>query len=408
MSALDFSPLLRHVTGGVLPYPDHDQTMDGFTTPSTVTIADTGRIAQIHAITPSDLTAQATLNADGCTVLPGFVDLHIHGSDGHDSMDATPAALHAISRFVATRGVTSFLATTMTAPPDATLAAVRNIAAVDPNTLPGARLLGVHLEGPFLSPEFPGAQPREYVRDPDLREFEELVNAGPVRQITLAPERPAADRLIDEAIRRGIRVVLGHTAATYEQAIAAIDRGADQATHTFNAMTGLHHRKPGLVGAILSDDRVFAQIIPDTIHVHPAVMSILARCKGPGHTLLITDAIRAAGLPEGETELGGQTVKVENGACRLPDGTLAGSILTLDQALRHFLAAAGWSLAFGWPVSSRTAATALGVEQEIGTLAPGYRADLVLLDRDLEVVATIVGGRLVYLRHGEEARLRPA
>ncbi|MCB0116383.1 MAG: amidohydrolase family protein, partial [Caldilineaceae bacterium] len=236
---------------------------DSQPTPTALTVTADGRIEKLHATRP--VVDGAHFDATGCTVLPGFVDVHIHGSAGSDSMDATPEALIAVSRFIASRGVTAFLATTMTAPPAPTLAAVRNAAAVDPNGLPGARLLGVHLEGPFLSPEFPGAQPKEYVRDPDLAEFEQLVDAGPVRLITLAPERPGADALIDLARRRGVRVVMGHTAATYDEAIAAVDQGVDQATHTFNAMTGLHHRKPGVVGATLSDDRVFAQLIADNI-----------------------------------------------------------------------------------------------------------------------------------------------
>ncbi|MBX2998447.1 MAG: N-acetylglucosamine-6-phosphate deacetylase [Caldilineaceae bacterium] len=357
----------------------------------------------IEEITPADSTPpieedQLQLDASGCTVLPGFIDVHIHGSNGFDTMDATPDALHAMSRFLARHGVTGFYATTMTASHAATLAAVQNAATVIEDPLPGARLLGVHLEGPYLSPEFPGAQKKAYVRDPNLAEFDELIAAGPVRLITLAPERPGADILIERARARGIIVILGHTAATYEQATDAIRRGAGQATHTFNAMTGLHHRQPGMVGATLSNDAIYAQIIPDNIHVHPAAMAILARCKGPDRTLLITDAIRAAGLPEGATELGGQPVTVRDGACRLADGTLAGSIVTMDLALRNFLQAADWSLAHGWPVSSRSAARSLGLDDELGTIAPGYRADLVLLDRNLDIVATLVGGRLVYLR----------
>jgi N-acetylglucosamine-6-phosphate deacetylase len=315
-------------------------------------------------------------------------------------MDATPDALHAISRFLAQHGVTGFYATTMTASHKETLAAVRNAALVTAETLPGARLLGVHLEGPYLSPDFPGAQMKEHVRDPDLAEFEELVAAGPVRLITLAPERPGAATLMERALAQGIVVVLGHTAATYNEATDAIRRGASQATHTFNAMTGLHHRQPGMVGATLSNDAIYAQVIPDNIHVHPAAMAILARCKGADRTLLITDAIRAAGLPEGAAELGGQSVTVRDGACRLADGTLAGSIVTMDLALRNFLRAADWSLAHGWPVSSRSAARSLGLDDELGTVAPGYRADLVLLDRNLDVVATVVDEKLVYLRDG--------
>lgn len=348
-------------------------------------------------------------DATGCVVLPGFIDLHIHGSAGHDTMDAMPESLPAISRFLAQHGVTGFTPTTMTAPHPPTLAAVQNVTAALASAvtapMPGAAILGLHLEGPYISPRFPGAQAKENIRQANLAEFGELLAAGPVKLITLAPEEPGASVLIDAALAAGVRVIIGHSAASYDQAIASFDRGVSQATHTFNAMTGLHHREPGVVGAVLTDDRIFAQLIADTVHVHPAAMAVLARCKGPDRLLLITDAIRATGLPDGESELGGQPVFVRDGACRLADGTLAGSILTMDGALRHFLAATGWPLERAWPVTSRTPAVALGIDSEYGAIASGYRADLVVLDDDLEVVATIVGGRIVYLRAGEAGRL---
>ncbi|MBI3959443.1 MAG: N-acetylglucosamine-6-phosphate deacetylase [Chloroflexi bacterium] len=362
-----------------------------------------GRIAGKDFTPPIPGTAR--LDATGCVVLPGFIDLHIHGSAGHDTMDATPQSLSAISAFLARHGVTAFTPTTMTAPHPPTLAAVQNVAAAMAHPLPGAAILGVHLEGPYISPHFPGAQAKADIRPPNLAEFAELVAAGPVKLITLAPEQPGADALIDAALDAGVRVLIGHSAATYEQTIAGFEAGVSQATHTFNAMTGLHHRQPGVVGAVLTDDLVYAQLIADTIHVHPAAMAVLARCKGPDRLLLITDAIRATGMPAGEYELGGQPVFVREGQCRLADGTLAGSILTMESALQHFLATTAWPLERAWPVTSRTPAAALGIGNEYGSLAPGYRADLVVLDGALEVVATIVGGRLVYLRGGEEGRL---
>lgn len=351
-------------------------------------------------------TSGPSLDGSGCLLLPGFIDLHIHGSAGSDTMDATPAALHSISRFVARHGVTAFTPTTMTAPHAPTLAAVQNVAAAAAVPMPGAAILGVHLEGPYISPRYPGAQAKENIRPANSEELAELLAAGPVRAITLAPEEPGADALIQQALAAGVRVIIGHSAATYAQAIAAFDQGVSQATHTFNAMTGLHHRTPGVVGAVLTDPRIYAQLIADTIHVHPAAMDVLARCKGPERLLLITDAIRATGLGEGESELGGQVVTVRDGRCVLADGTLAGSILTMDAAMRHLLAATGWPLERAWPVTSRTPAAALGIDDEYGSIAPGYRADLTLLDEGLEIVATIVGGRLVYLRGGEEWRLR--
>ncbi len=249
----------------------------------------------------------------------------------------------------------------------------------------GARIVGIHLEGPFISPKFPGAQLAESIREPDLAEFAELVDAGPVCMMTMAPEQPGADELMAAMLEADVAIVIGHTDATYEQATDAIARGATQATHTYNAMTGLHHRRPGTLGAVLSNDAIYAQLIADNIHVHPAAMNVLARCKGVERTILITDAMRAAGLPTGEYDLGGQPVTVADGQCRLHDGTLAGSVLTMDVALINFMAASGWPLAKAWPASSRTAATALGLDHELGSIVPGYLADLVVLDPTLQV-----------------------
>ena len=346
------------------------------------------------------------LDGSNCILLPGFIDVHIHGSGGADVMDATPESLETISRFLVQHGVTGFYATTVTASHAATLAAVENVArfvglAQSGNVevhQTGARILGVHLEGPYISPEFPGAQNPAFIRPPSVEEFEEFLAAGPVRMITLAPETPGAEALVEVALAAGVRVVMGHTAATYEQASAAIDAGVSQATHTYNAMTGLHHRRPGAVGAILSDNRIYAQLIADGIHVHPAAMRILGRCKGPTRALLISDAIRAAGMPPGRYEMGRLPVIVKDGACRLEDGTLAGSVLTLDVALRNFMAAAGWSLVQAWPLTSLSQAQAMGIESEVGRIRTGARADLTLLDAKAQVVATVVGGKLAYLR----------
>lgn len=346
--------------------------------------------------------AAATLDASGCTVLPGLIDVHVHGAVGADTMDGDPAGLARMAQFFARHGVTAFLATTMTGSHAATLAAVRAVAAAGP--LPhanGAACLGVHLEGPYLSPRFPGAQLSDAIRPADLREFAELVAAGPVRMITLAPEQPGGLDLTAAAVRRGIVAVTGHTAATYAECEAAIAAGITQATHTYNAMTGLHHRQPGTLGSVLTNDAVYAQLIADNVHVHPAAMRVLARCKGVARTVLITDAMRATGLPPGEYDLGGQLATVANGECRLADGTLAGSVLTLEKGLANFLAAAGLALATGWPASSAAAASSLGLHAEYGRIAPGARGDLVLLDAALTVVATVVGGRVVYLRDND-------
>lgn len=346
------------------------------------------------------------LDGSDCILLPGFIDVHIHGSGGADMMDATPESLETISNFLVRHGVTSFYATTVTASHADTLAAVSNVERFCNRVSSdkgvgypvGARVLGVHLEGPYISGKFPGAQNPAFVRTPQTLEFEELLDAGSVRMITLAPEEEGAQSLIEMALGSNVRVVLGHTAATFDEATKAIDAGVSQATHTFNAMKGLHHRQPGALGAVLSDDRIYAQLIADGIHVHPAAMRILGRCKGPTRAILISDAIRATGMPEGRYETGRLPVIVQNGACRLEDGTLAGSVLTLDAALRNFMSATGWPLVQAWPTTSLSPAQAMGIDDEVGRISRGARADLTLLDTETQVVATVVGGRLAYLR----------
>lgn len=356
----------------------------------------------IGVITPGmEAAAALRLDATGCSVLPGLIDVHVHGAVGHDTMDADPAALGAMARFFTRHGVTSFLPTTMTAARDATLQAVQAVTAyTHAPSAAGARVLGVHLEGPFISPLFPGAQLADEIRPPDVAEFNALAEAGLVRMITLAPEQPGADALIAAARERSVVVVTGHTAATYEECEAAVAKGVNQATHTYNAMTGLHHRKPGTLGSVLTNDAVYAQLIADNIHVHPAAMQVLARCKGVQRTVLITDAMRAAGLPPGRYELGGQVVISQNGVCTLEDGTLAGSILTLEVGLANFMAAAGLSLAQSWPAAGRTPAESLGINN-LGRVEEGCIADLVLVDADLGIVATVVAGRVVYLRDAD-------
>ncbi|MCB0065384.1 MAG: N-acetylglucosamine-6-phosphate deacetylase [Caldilineaceae bacterium] len=356
-----------------------------------------GRIEQIVTAGQAPMSLQrdtTVLDADGSLVLPGFIDVHVHGGAGHDTMDATPAALAEMARFFAQHGVTAFLPTTITAPHGEICRALANVAACRAEPATGARLLGVHVEGPYISPHFPGAQPVRSIRPPNVQEFTELVAAGPVRMITVAPEEEGADALVALARQRDVVAVWGHTNATYEQCVAAAEKGFTQATHTYNAMSGLHHRKPGVLGATLTIDSIYAQLIADNIHVHPAAMQVLARCKGIDRTILITDAMRATGLPDGDYDLGGQTVTVADGACRLADGTLAGSILTMDRALRNFMAATGLSLVDTWPATSRTPAQSLGIGHEVGMIAVGYRGDLAVLDEELRVVQTVIGGEI--------------
>lgn len=350
----------------------------------------------IAALAPAGGAAQGeTVDARGLFVAPGMIDVHVHGSDGHDTMDATPEALHGMARFFARHGVTAYYPTTMTAPPDAIHAAIENARRCSqPDD--GAQHLGVHVEGPYLSPKHPGAQPASALRDPDPAEYGAWLASGVVRLITAAPERPGALELIEAGLDAGVEFALGHTDATYDQVLEAASRGVRQATHTFNAMVGLRHREPGTVGGVLADDRIFAQVIADGIHVHPAVVKVLARAKGPGRTLLITDAMRAAGLPDGQYDLGGQPITVSGGVARTPGGALAGSTATLDAVLRNMMAFAGLTLAQALPMATSAPAEAMGLAGRKGVLAPGADADVILLDAAGRVRLTMVAGRVVY------------
>lgn len=339
------------------------------------------------------------LDAQGQIVAPGFIDIHVHGSGGHDTMDATPEALRGIATFIAIHGVTSFLPTTMAASQQQVHAAVENVAGYQrqQRAVAGAHILGMHLEGPYLNTAYPGAQPPHHIRPADPAEYEPLFARGNISLLSLAPEISANLELVRYAVAHGARVAVGHSAARYEEVMEAVACGVTQACHVFNGMRGLHHREPGTVGAVLSCDEIYAQIIADLIHVHPAVLKILIRAKGIERTILITDAMRAAGLPDGHYDLGGQEVSVCDGAVHLVHGdSLAGSVLTMDQAVRNVMQVAKLSLPQAIAMASSVPAQSLGLGHEIGTLAPGYFADLVVIDPQVHVLATIVRGTPTY------------
>jgi N-acetylglucosamine-6-phosphate deacetylase len=336
------------------------------------------------------------IDARGGTVLPGFVDVHVHGAVGHEVMDGDADGLTAMSAFFATHGVTSFLATTWTASRDETLKALHAVAEVAGRDLPGARVLGAHMEGPYLSEGRCGAQDPRSVRPPDLDEAMRFLDTGVVRLMTVAPELTRARDLVELCLERGARVSLGHTEATYEQVAEAVSWGARQITHTFNAMPSLHHRRPGPVGAAIVLEELTAELIADNHHVHPVVLAALLRAKGPDGITLVTDALRPTGLDSGAFTIGGRTAAVADGVVRLGDGTMAGSVLTMDVALRNLIRASGAPLEELWPTASRNGALAAGVGDRKGVIAPGMDADLVVVGDDVDVRTTIVGGRVVY------------
>jgi N-acetylglucosamine-6-phosphate deacetylase len=324
-----------------------------------------------------------------------MIDLHVHGAAGYDTMDATPEALGAMARFFARHGVTGYLATTIAAGPDHIMAAVDNVRAA-PQPSDGARCLGAHIEGPYLNPTQRGAQPMDNLRLPDQQEVERWLATGVVRLITLAPELEGALTLVERCAAGGVETAVGHSSASYDQVMEAAECGLRQVTHIFNGMPPLHHRSPGIIGAALTDERIYAQVIADGVHLHPAVIRLLVRTKGTDRLLLISDSIRAAGLSDGDYDLGGRTVHVRGGVARTTEGSLAGSTITLDAAMRNLIAFTGVSLREGLRTATTAPAEAMGWIGLKGVLAPGADADVILLDRDLHVRLTMVSGEVVY------------
>jgi N-acetylglucosamine-6-phosphate deacetylase len=336
------------------------------------------------------------LNASGNYVAPGFMDIHTHGAGGVDVMDGDAGAIIAISKSICAGGTTSFLPTTMTLPMPKIRQAMSAIREAISEQKGAARILGVHLEGPFISPSFKGAQDEAFILSPAVDPIREYLDI--IKVITLAPELDHGSAFIREIRRYGpIVLSIGHSGATYDEALAAIEAGVCSATHIFNTMTGLHHRHPGVVGAALLSN-IYCELIADTVTVHPAVFSLLRKLKGPDKLILITDAMRAAGMPNGEYELGGQPVTVSAGSARLKDGTLAGSVLQMNQAVRGYQKFTGCPLPEAVRAASLNPAVLLGWGDRKGSLAVGKDADFALLDHDLKVTATIVEGRLAYTK----------
>jgi len=376
------------ITGGTLLTP-HTAL------PNHTLVIEEGRIAALGAGRLAPGAGDRVIEADGRWVVPGFIDVHVHGAVGYDTMDATPAALQQMARFFARHGVTSYLPTTMTAARTDIQAAVQTVASC-PQPEDGAQHLGVHLEGPYLNLDYRGAQHPDHFRSPAPDEYLAWLETGVIRLITLAPELEGAAELVASGRARGVEFAIGHSGASYEQVIEAANWGVRQATHTFNGMLGLHHRTPGTLGGVLTDDRIYCQVIADGVHVHPAMVRLVVRAKGTGRTILITDAMRATGLQDGTYDLGGQEVTVRDGVARIASGSLAGSTLTLDVALRNVMRYAGLALGEALPMVTATPAEALGLAGRKGVLAAGADADVVLLDADLKVVMTLVAGRVVY------------
>ena len=364
-----------------------------------VVVVEDGRIDSIATQTASELPADALLlDYPGATLSPAFFDVHIHGAAGHDVMEATPEALNAIGSFLASHGTGSFLATTVTAPLDATLRALSGLAKLLAAPPAGgvALPLGIHLEGPFLSHLKRGVHPPEHLLAPDIGVFDRLQEAaeGHVRLMTLAPELPGAAELTAHATARGVRVSLGHSNATAAETRAAIAAGAVSATHTFNAMRPLDHREPGILGTVLTCDSLFAELICDGVHTAREMVKLWGRAKGPRRAILMTDAMSATGMPDGEYLLGGFAVQVANGRA-MAGGVLAGSVLTLDRALENFIEFTGASLEHGLRLLTTNPAAMTGLGDQAGSLAVGQPVNLVAVDVAGRLVASFVNGQQI-------------
>jgi N-acetylglucosamine-6-phosphate deacetylase len=366
-------------------------------------LVEDGTVLELSTRATRELPGDASLLDFGdATLAPAFIDLHIHGGAGFDVMQADAAALPAIEGFLALHGVGSYFPTTVTAPVDATCAALDRLAsAIESAASLGAgnyqrsRPLGIHLEGPFISHVRRGVHTPADLLAPTLAMFDRFWQAsrGQIRIMTIAPELEGAMEVIAEAVRRGVCVSMGHSDADYHSARNAVDAGARHATHTFNAMRPLSHRDPGIAGEVLTDPRVSAEIIADGIHVDPAVVSLFLRCKGPDSAVLVTDAISATGMPDGTYRLGSLSVEVKQGKCLSSEGRLAGSVLTLDRAVRNLMEFTGCDLQQAVQAATANPARTLRLERK-GTLTPGSDADVVVLSPTGEVRQTMIAGRV--------------
>jgi N-acetylglucosamine-6-phosphate deacetylase len=371
-------------------------------------LVEQGRVLEISARNGRQAPAGVSVSDFGDGVMaPGYVDLHIHGSAGYDVMDDNAEALPAIEQLLARHGVTSYFPTTVSAPMDATLRALERLADAIENReqnnkkkddVKGRSLpLGIHLEGPFISHARRGVHPLENLLAPKLSRFEQFWQAarGRIRMMTIAPELEGAPEVIAEAARRGVCVSMGHSDADFEAAGRGIAAGARHATHTFNAMRPLDHRtldhrSPGILCAVLTDRRMSADIIADGVHLDPAIVKLFAEAKGPERTVLITDAISATGMPDGRYRLGRFEVDVRDGKC-MADGKLAGSVLTMDLAVRNLARFAEWDLPQAVAAASRNPARAAGIANK-GVLTMGADADFVVLSAAGEVLRSFIGG----------------
>jgi N-acetylglucosamine-6-phosphate deacetylase len=342
-------------------------------------------------------TAAETIDASQWIVAPGFIDPHIHGCGGVDIMEGSWEAINAVSRIVVRHGTTTFLPTTVSAPTETLNRAVENLGVLMTKSFEGAQPIGIHLEGPFISVTKRGTHKATNLAAPDASLLERWIqlSSQSIRLLTVAPELEGIHDVTELAKASRITVAMGHSNATLEQARIACLQGICYAVHTFNAMRELTHRNPGIAGEVLVNDGIFAEIIADGIHVHPSVVRLFARAKQKSRVLLVTDAISATDMPDGQYILGTDSVEVVDGVCRDAEGRLAGSTLSQEIALKNFVQWTGWTLEDALLGVTANPAKALGLDKK-GVIAPGADADIAIMDRNFRVVKTLVGGKLVW------------
>jgi N-acetylglucosamine-6-phosphate deacetylase len=340
----------------------------------------------------------------GYSLLPGFIDVHIHGAGGSDTMDATPEALDTIAKTLPKEGTTSFLATTITQSSSAIGSALANAAEyIEKYNSPGrSEILGIHLEGPFISPKRAGAQPKEHIVNPSVEVFKrwQEIAKGNIKLVTLAPEEEGGLELTSYLREKNVIASIGHSDATFQEVDEAIRAGLSHTTHLFNQMRGLHHREPGVVGAAYLREELMTELIVDGIHVSPEMINLTYQQIGKDRLLLITDSIRAKWLTNGLYDLGGQDVTVTDGKAQLKDGTLAGSMLKMNDAFKNMISYSGASIQDVIKMTSVNPAKKLGIYQSKGSISVGKDADVVVLDENLEVVLTICLGKVAYRKEG--------
>lgn len=346
----------------------------------------------------SPLIHEGALDLGDVAIIPGLIDIHIHGREARDVMDADLESLEIISASLARFGVTGFLATTVTSAWDQIIAALRVVGQTDGDGLPGARMLGAYSEGCFFNGDFKGAHNADHFLEPTPGLINEMIEAaaGKLKVMALAPEINGAIEALELATRHGIRVMIGHSNATYDQTKAAMDAGGCGGVHVFNGMRGIHHRDPGCAGAVLLEPGL-VEVIADGVHLHPAILDLITRLKDRQDIILISDCMCAGGLDDGTFRLGEMDVTVTNGIARVDNGSLAGSTLTLNLAIGQMMEGSGASLTDAVHMASLSPARFLGLDQEIGSLAAGKRADMAIVDSEMRVRSTLVGGRLVWL-----------